>query len=97
MSYVALELRSYKNQSLNMILANEEAQSRPYQYYVVVVVLLLTTKSHTDRSHVSNIFTCLVIYSKTYLSSTRNMIFSYRSQSLLLSSFERSQFSGLFV
>ena len=30
---------------------------------VVVVVLLLTTKSHTDRSHVSNIFTCVVIYS----------------------------------
>ena len=30
---------------------------------VVVVVLLLTTKSHTKRSHVSNIFTCVVIYS----------------------------------
>ena len=30
---------------------------------VVVVVLLLTTKSHTNRSHVSNIFTCVVIYS----------------------------------
>ena len=30
---------------------------------VVVVVLLLTTKSHTNRSHVLNIFTCVVIYS----------------------------------
>ena len=30
---------------------------------VVVVVLLLTTKSHTNRSHVSNIFTCVGIYS----------------------------------
>ena len=30
---------------------------------VVVVVLLLTTRSHTNRSHVSNIFTCVVIYS----------------------------------
>ena len=30
---------------------------------VVVVVLLLTTKSHTNRSHVSNIFRCVVIYS----------------------------------
>ena len=29
---------------------------------VVVVVLLLTAKSHTNRSHVSNIFTCVVIY-----------------------------------
>ena len=45
---------------------------------VVPVLLLLTVKSHTDRSHVSNIFTCVVIYSQTYLSSTRNMTFSYR-------------------
>ena len=45
---------------------------------VVVVVLLLTTRRHTNRSHVSNIFTCVVIYSETYLSSTRNMTFSYR-------------------
>ena len=29
---------------------------------VVVVVLLLTAKSHTNRSHLSNIFTCVVIY-----------------------------------
>ena len=28
---------------------------------VVVVVLLLTAKSHTNRSHVSNIFPCIVI------------------------------------
>ena len=34
MSYVALEART--NQSLNMILANGEAQTRPYQYYVTV-------------------------------------------------------------
>ena len=45
---------------------------------VVVVVLLLTAKSHTNRSHVSNIFTCVVIYSQTCLSSARNMTFSYR-------------------
>ena len=45
---------------------------------VVVVVLLLTAKSHTNRSHVSNIFTCIVIYSQTCLSSARNMTFSYR-------------------
>ena len=32
MSYAALE--AIHNQSLNMILANEEAQTRPYQYYV---------------------------------------------------------------
>ena len=45
---------------------------------VVVVVLLLTAESHTNRSHVSNIFTCVVIYSQTFLSSARNMTFSYR-------------------
>ena len=32
-------------------------------FIVVAVVLLLTTTSHTNRSHVSNIFTCVVIYS----------------------------------
>ena len=34
MPYVALE--DITIQSLNMILANEEAQNRPYQYYVTV-------------------------------------------------------------
>ena len=30
---------SRANQSLSMILANEEAQTRPYQYYVTVLSL----------------------------------------------------------
>ena len=34
MSYVALE--GIINQSLNVILVNEEAHTRPYQYYVTV-------------------------------------------------------------
>ena len=42
MSYVALE--AITNQSLNMILANEEAQTRPYQYYVTVCLLVPPTK-----------------------------------------------------
>ena len=42
MSYVALE--DIKNQSLNMILANEEAQTRPYQYYVTICPSVPPTK-----------------------------------------------------
>ena len=42
MSYAALE--GIKNQSLNMILANEEAQTRPYQYYVTVCLSVPLTK-----------------------------------------------------
>ena len=38
MFYVALQ--AIKNQSLNMILANEEAQTRPYPYYVTLTVCL---------------------------------------------------------
>ena len=34
---------------------------------VVVVVLLLTAKSHTNRSHVSNIFTCVVIFNQKHI------------------------------
>ena len=34
MSYVALQ--AITNQSLNMILANEGTQTRPYQYFVTV-------------------------------------------------------------
>ena len=42
MSYVALE--GIKNQSLNMILANKEAQTGPYQYYVTVCLSVPPTK-----------------------------------------------------
>ena len=44
MSYVALE--AITNLSLNMILdlANEEAQTRPYQYYVTVCLSVPPTK-----------------------------------------------------
>ena len=41
MSYVALE--AITNQSLNMILANEKAQTRPY-YYVTVCLSVPPTK-----------------------------------------------------
>ena len=42
MSYVALE--AITNLSLNMILASEEAQTRPYQYYVTVCLSVPPTK-----------------------------------------------------
>ena len=42
MSYVALEAIKY--QSLNMILANEEAQTKPYQYYVTFCLSVPPTK-----------------------------------------------------
>ena len=42
MSYVALE--GIKNLSLNTILANEEAQTRPNQYYVTVCLSVPPTK-----------------------------------------------------
>ena len=52
----------------------------PHYCRVVVVVLLLTTKSRTNRSRVSeHFYMCNCnIFRKTYLSSARNMIFSYR-------------------
>ena len=42
MSYVTIE--AITTQSLNMILANEEAQTRPYQYYVTVCPSVPPTK-----------------------------------------------------
>ena len=42
MPYVALEAITI--QSLNMIPANEEAQTRPYQYYVTVCLSVPPTK-----------------------------------------------------
>ena len=41
MSYVALEAMA--NQSLNMILANEEAQTRSFRYYVTVCLSVTPT------------------------------------------------------
>ena len=42
MPYVALEAITIE--SLNMILANEEAQTRPYQYYITVCLSVPPTK-----------------------------------------------------
>ena len=42
MPYVAL--KAITIQGLNMILANEEAQTRAYQYYVTVCLPVLPTK-----------------------------------------------------
>ena len=49
MSYVALE--AITNQSLNMILANEEAQSqtRPFQHYVTVCLSVLAIVRRFSR------------------------------------------------
>ena len=44
LSYVALELEAIANQSLNMILANEEALVRAYQYYVTACLSVPPTK-----------------------------------------------------
>ena len=37
-------LQGIQKQSLNMILANGEAQTRPYQYYVTVCLSVPATK-----------------------------------------------------
>ena len=55
MSYVALV--AITNQSLNMILTNEEAQARPYQCYVTVSQsLLLSSFESPQSSRFSSLF-----------------------------------------
>ena len=57
MSYVAL--KAITNQSLTMILANEEAQTRPYQYYLTLSVsqsLLLSSFERPLPSRFSSLF-----------------------------------------
>ena len=57
MPYVALEAITI--QSLNMILANNEAQTRPYQYYVTVCLSYYIVLSSFDRpqsSRFSSVF-----------------------------------------
>ena len=60
MSYVALE--AIINQRLNMILANEEAQTRPYQYHVTVCLSVPPTKQFWE-AHVAMVqwFVCLSV------------------------------------
>ena len=56
MSYVALE--AITNQNLNMILANKEAQTSSYQYYVKAVSqsLLLSSFEKPQSSRFSGLF-----------------------------------------
>ena len=61
MFYVALE--AITNQSLNMILANGEAQTRPYQYYVVFFVVFFASSPLTYQYYVVTVqwFVCLSV------------------------------------
>ena len=43
-SYLILHYFAITNQSLNMIVANEEAQTRSYQYYVTLCLPVPPTK-----------------------------------------------------
>ena len=60
MCYVALE--AIKNQSLNMILANEGTQTRPYQYYVTVCLSVHPNKQFWEAPVVMvQWFVCLSV------------------------------------
>ena len=60
MPYVALEAITI--QSLNIILANEEAQTRPYQYYETVCLSVPPTKQCCEAPVVTvQWFVCLSV------------------------------------